>query len=73
MKGQNLYWKSGTKILKYPIWGDFMNTSSRFKQLKNIIGFESETEKEIRSNIEERIQKSSTRVFEHSAAASDRR
>lgn len=39
--------------------------NKRFKQLKNILNFESETEKEIRSDLEGRVIKNSTRVFEH--------
>jgi len=42
-----------------------MDTNKRFKQLKSILNFESETEKEIRSDLEERILKNTTRVFEH--------
>lgn len=42
-----------------------MNRSKRSRKLKNILNFESETDKEIRSDIEGRIQKSSVRVFEH--------
>ncbi|HYE83680.1 MAG TPA: hypothetical protein VEG39_16145 [Clostridia bacterium] len=42
-----------------------MYMNKRFKQLKNILNFESETEKEIRSDVEGRILKNSARVFEH--------
>ena len=42
-----------------------MFSNRRFKQLKNILGFESETEKEIRSDIGGKIIKNSARVFEH--------
>jgi hypothetical protein len=42
-----------------------MYVKKRFKQLKNLLNFESETEKEIRSDIDGRIFKNSTRVFEH--------
>jgi hypothetical protein len=42
-----------------------MYVKKRFKQLKNLLNFESETEKEIRSDIGGRILKNSTRVFEH--------
>jgi hypothetical protein len=42
-----------------------MYVKKRFKQLKNLLNFESETEKEIRSDINGRILKNSTRVFEH--------
>jgi hypothetical protein len=42
-----------------------MYVKKRFKQLKNLLNFESETEKEIRSDIDGRILKNSTRVFEH--------
>lgn len=42
-----------------------MYMNKRFKQPKSIISFESEAEKEIRSDIEGRILKNSTRVFEH--------
>jgi|GEM_PF-746008 len=42
-----------------------MYMNKRFKQLKSILNFESEAEKEIRSDIEGRILKNSTRVFEH--------
>lgn len=42
-----------------------MYINKRFKQLKSLLNFESETEKEIRSDIEGRILKNSTRVFEH--------
>ncbi len=42
-----------------------MCRNRRFKQLKNILGFESETEKEIRSDIGGKIIKNSARVFEH--------
>jgi hypothetical protein len=39
--------------------------NKRFKQLKSILHFESETEKEIRNDLEVRITKNSLRVFEH--------
>ena len=39
--------------------------NKRFKQLKSILNYENETEKEIRSDLEGRIIKNSTRVFEH--------
>lgn len=42
-----------------------MCMNKRYKQLKNVLNFESETEKEIRSDVEGRILKNSTRVFEH--------
>lgn len=42
-----------------------MDMKKRFKQLKNILNFESEAEKEIRSDIDGRILKNSARVFEH--------
>ena len=42
--------------------------NKRFKQLKNILNFENETEKEIRSDLEGRVLKSSTRVFENKRA-----
>jgi hypothetical protein len=42
-----------------------MYVKKRFKQLKSLLNFESETEKEIRSDIEGRILKNSARVFEH--------
>jgi len=42
-----------------------MHISKRFKQLKSILNFESQTEKEIRSDINERILKNSTKVFEN--------
>ncbi len=38
--------------------------NERVKQLKNILNFESETEKEIRSDLEGRILKNSARIFE---------
>lgn len=37
----------------------------RYRQLKSILNFESETEKEIRTDLEGRILKYSARVFEH--------
>jgi len=42
-----------------------MYKNRRFKQLKNILSFESETEKEIRSDVGGKIIKNSARVFEH--------
>lgn len=39
--------------------------NKRFKPLKSIINFESEIEKEIRSDIERKILKNSIKVFEH--------
>jgi hypothetical protein len=42
-----------------------MLMNKRFKQLKNILSFESETEKEIRSDIDSRVLKNTSRVFEH--------
>lgn len=42
-----------------------MNMNKRFKQPKNVLNFESETEKEIRSDLEGRILKNTTRIFEH--------
>lgn len=42
-----------------------MYTNKRFKQQKNILNFESEAEKEIRSDIDGRILRNSARVFEH--------
>jgi len=42
-----------------------MYVKKRFKQLKSLLNFESETEKEIRSDIDARIIKNSTRVFEN--------
>lgn len=40
-----------------------MNRRSR--QLKNILNFESETEKEIRTDLEGRILRYSSRIYEH--------
>ena len=42
-----------------------MYTNKRFKQLKSILNFESEVEKEIRSDIDGRILKNTVRIFEH--------
>ncbi len=42
-----------------------MYMNKRFKQPKSILNFESELEKEIRSDIEGRILKNTTRIFEH--------
>lgn len=42
-----------------------MGKNNKFKQLKNILNFENEAEKEIRSDIETRIIKNSAKVFEH--------
>jgi hypothetical protein len=42
-----------------------VNTGKRSKQLKSLLNFESETDKEIRSDIEGKILKSSVRVFEY--------
>ena len=42
-----------------------MHINKRFKQLKNILNFESEAEKEIRSDIEGKIIKNCAKVFEH--------
>ncbi|MEA4848795.1 MAG: hypothetical protein VB106_16310 [Clostridiaceae bacterium] len=42
-----------------------MHKNKKFKQLKNILNFENEAEKEIRSDIEARIIKNSARVFEY--------
>jgi len=39
--------------------------NKRSRQLKNILSFESETEKEIRTDLEGRILKYSARIFEH--------
>jgi len=44
---------------------DIMYKNRRFKQLKNILSFESETDKEIRSDVGGKIIKNSARVFEH--------
>ncbi len=41
-----------------------MYVNKRFKQLRNILNFESQTDKEIRSDIDGRILKNSTKVFE---------
>lgn len=41
-----------------------MYLNKRLKQLKNVLCFESEAEKEIRSDIEEKVLKNSARVFE---------
>jgi hypothetical protein len=42
-----------------------MCKNKRFKQLKSILNFESEVEKEIRSDIDGRLLKNTTKVFEH--------
>lgn len=42
-----------------------MHMNKRYRQLKNVLNFESEAEKEIRSDIEGRILRNSARVFEH--------
>jgi hypothetical protein len=42
-----------------------MYKKKRFKQLKNILNFENEAEKEIRSDIEGKIIKNSAKVFEY--------
>lgn len=41
-----------------------MYMNKRFKQLKSILNFESEAEKEIRSDIDRRIPRNSSKVFE---------
>lgn len=41
-----------------------MYVKKRFKQMKSLLHFECEAEKEIRSDIEGRIIKNSARVFE---------
>ena len=42
-----------------------MYMNKRFKQLKSILNFESEAEKEIRSDLDGRILRNSAKVFEH--------
>jgi hypothetical protein len=56
--------RSTAATLKYPVWRDFMYINKRFKQLKNILNFESEAENEIRSDLDGRILKNSIRVCE---------
>jgi len=42
-----------------------MYVNKRFKQLKSILNFESEADKEIRSDIDGRILKNTARIFEN--------
>lgn len=42
-----------------------MYINKRFKQLKNILHFENEAEKEIRSDLDGRLLKNTARTFEH--------